>query len=284
MNKKRRTVLYILLIIILICALYLIWNEIHSNKKEEEAFDDLKQIVTQEATDKTEEKDAVKTMKETKPERNIVETNISKFESKTEDTSKEIAELTEETEHVPERNITALTELNKDCIGWVYAVDTYINYPVMHTPEDPEKYLRIDFYEEDSHAGVPFMDYRCTVESDNILLYGHNMKTSSMFSQVDNYIKESYRDAHPTIEFETLDGCKRYTVFAAAIVGAADDWYQFTDAQTQEEYDEMISYIKSIALYPTNIIPQYGQQLITLSTCDYSKDDARFIVVAVSEE
>ncbi len=278
---------YIVLLSIFLLSAFMIWREVSSREEDKEIFEELKQIVkSEEKTDiyeeytKTDEKSADKLDKGSNKASNESRVNneIEKVQA-VEDQNTE----SEETP-VPERNLSILLEQNRDCIGWVYIPNTELDYPVMHTPSDPEKYLRRNFYGKYSHSGVPFADGRCSMDSDNVLLYGHNMKNRTMFSLVDNYADQAYYELHPTLEFETSHGCKEYTIFVAAVVGASDMWYQFTDAKTQEAYDAMIDYIRSIALYDTGLIPEYGTQLITLSTCDYSQDESRFIIVAAENK
>lgn len=72
-------------------------------------------------------------------------------------------------------DIAALKEKNPDCIGWVRVPGTDIDYPIMWTPSDLEHYLHLDFYGSCSDYGVPFLDHRCDLDRDNIILYGHNM-------------------------------------------------------------------------------------------------------------
>ena len=179
------------------------------------------------------------------------------------------------------RNLQPLFKRNSDCVGWVYIAGTKINYPVMHTPEEPGRYLKKNFDGKKSAAGVPFLDYRCTLRSDNLIIYGHNMKSGTMFAAITKYKKADYYAAHPTIEFETAEGVKQYQIFAAVRLKMDDSWYDFHIAKTEEEYQQQIARIKEMALYDTGITPAYGQQMITLSTCHGAKTEDRMILVAV---
>lgn len=105
-----------------------------------------------------------------------------------------------------------------------------------------------------------------------------------MFADIVKYKEQAFRDRHPIIEWETVAGCLSYEVFAAAQIDKADKWFGFTDASSLAEYDQMVDYIVSASLYDTQIRPQYGQQLITLSTCYGSSDDGRLIIVAVKTQ
>ena len=113
------------------------------------------------------------------------------------------------------RNLTPLFEANGDCIGWICIPNTAVNYPVMFTPEESQKYLRKNFEGEYSVSGVPFFDGASTPECDNLIVYGHNMKNGTMFSEVTQYRNKAYWEEHPCIEFETAGGLRIYQVFAA---------------------------------------------------------------------
>lgn len=88
------------------------------------------------------------------------------------------------------RNLTPLFEQNADCLGWICIPDTSVNYPVMHTPQEPEKYLRRNFESEYSVSGVPFLEGTSLLNDTNLIIYGHNMKNGTMFSDVTAVILE----------------------------------------------------------------------------------------------
>ena len=196
-----------------------------------------------------------------------------------EQTESEQAEPTEEP--AAERNISALIAANTDCIGWISIDGTNISYPVMHTPNDPQKYLRRSFHGQYSQSGVPFLDRRCSMDSDNLIIYGHNMKNGTMFSSLRNYTDPAFCAAHPVIEFQTADGMEKYMVFAVAAVQKTDTWYSFIHAADSTDFTEQTAAFLQKSLYDTGITPVYGQQIITLSTCYGSGKNGRLIVAAV---
>lgn len=124
-----------------------------------------------------------------------------------------------------ERNIQALITENADCIGWLSIDGTNISYPVMHTPSDPQKYLRRNFYGKYSQSGVPFLDGRCGTDGGNLIIYGHNMKNGTMFSDLKKYLNTDFLNAHRTVKFETADGVKTFTVTEVLKTNTADPWY-----------------------------------------------------------
>ena len=176
-------------------------------------------------------------------------------------------------------DFSGLKELNPDCIGWLCIPGTQIDYPVMFTPEEPQRYLRRSFYVAYSQSGVPFLDYRCD-ENSNLILYGHNMRNGTMFGNLTGYTDANFAAEHPVIELQTAAGLSRYTVFAVAAVQKTDPWYDFIEASSSAGFDEQVADLLCKACYKTGIIPAYGQQLLTLSTC-YGGGNGRLIVAAV---
>ncbi len=179
---------------------------------------------------------------------------------------------------------------NNDLAGWIKIPDTVVDYPVMYTPEDGEFYLYRTFekQEDPTKEGCLFIDKHNTLEprDDNLLIHGHNMKNGSMFHTLLDYLDEAFYKEHPVIEFSTLYSADRYeivSVFLSKVYNKDDNvfkFYQFYDAKTKEEFDGFLTNIKQLELYPTGITPEYGDELITLSTCEYSQDDGRIAVVA----
>ncbi len=154
------------------------------------------------------------------------------------------------------RNIPLLQEMNSDCVGWIYIKGTKVNYPVMYTPKNPEKYLKRNFYGNSSGSGVPFIDSRCTLKSANIIIYGHNMKNQTMFGGLRKYLNASYLASHPTIEFETANGLTYYKIIDVRKTDVFDDWFTHNLSGKRD-----------------------GKEYITLSTCYGSKKTARLLVI-----
>ena len=200
-------------------------------------------------------------------------------------------ETTSETtiEPLPPEVLPQYAELaaqNPEMVGWLRIEDTMLDYPVMHTPEEPEKYLHTNFDGEYSYPGVPFLDGSCTMDSDNLLIYGHNMPNGTMFRSLLKYQEKNYWQAHPTIHFDSLYEEQEYEILAAfydRVYYKTEDvfkFYQFIDAEDEADFDNAVSQFKSKALYDTGVDAAYGDKLITLVTCAYHTDNGRFVVVA----
>lgn len=187
-------------------------------------------------------------------------------------------------EEYAERDISAVLSQNSECIGWIYIGNTVINYPVMHTPDNPEKYLHLSFYGKYSYSGTPFLDSTCNADSCmNSIIYAHNMKNGTMFHQLKRYRNSAYTAENPIIEYQTANGIKKYRIFAVCDVEGNDSWYNFTGSVDENTYKAKIEYIKSKALFETGITPVYPQNLITLSTCRDGTDSGRLLVIGVEE-
>lgn len=181
-----------------------------------------------------------------------------------------------------------LIEKNKTLIGWIKIDDTYIDYPVMQAA-DNEYYLSHNFNQENDNNGCIFIDYRSDfVNRDtNLILYGHNMKSGRMFGSLRNYQDEEYYLEHSTIQFDTIYEKGTYEimyVFHGQIYNEEDiefKYYEFLDADSEVEFEYYIDSMEKISLYDTGVTASYGDQLLTLSTCDSSGDySTRFVVVA----
>lgn len=183
---------------------------------------------------------------------------------------------------------TAVYEQNHDMVGWIYIADTRINYPVMQSPDDPNFYLKHSFDKSSSNHGCPYVNANCDISkpSDNLIIYGHRMKDGSMFADLDKFTDKSFWEKHKTITFNTLTQRQTYEIIAvfkvATGTGSTSEfkYYSFTDASSTEEFEDYISRAKSKALYDTGITAEYGDKLLTLSTCEYSNHNGRLVVVA----
>ena len=182
-----------------------------------------------------------------------------------------------------------LYQQNTDFFGWIKIPGTKVDYPVMHSPDEAERYLHADFNRNYSYAGTPFLKATCTADSDNLLIYGHNMLDGSMFRSLLKYENKSYWEEHPTIQFNTLYEEQEFEILAAFYdrvyykTETVFKFYQFIDAEDEADFDYAVSQFKEKSLYDTGITAEYGDQLITLITCAYHTSNGRFVVVAVKK-
>ncbi len=204
-----------------------------------------------------------------------------------EEAGEPVEELPTEPEEPLLEKYAALYEENHDLIGWLSIEGMVIDYPVMQC-EDDEYYLHHDFYGNDSKYGCLYVRNVADVDTPgtNFIIYGHNMKDGSMFGDLDLYRRESFCREHPIISFDTLYEERTYevlAVFRSQVYHSGEDafkYYQFYEAQTQEEFAYFYENIKALALYDTGVTAEFGDTFLTLSTCAYHVEDGRFVVVA----
>ena len=177
---------------------------------------------------------------------------------------------------------------NSDMVGWILIEGTGIDYPVMQTPADPNYYLKHDFERNYTDYGCPFMQADCDAlcPSDNLIIYGHNMKDGSMFADLAKYRSKDFWQSHKTVWFDTALGSSAYEIFTVihttvqADAADAFPFYRFVNAASPEEYADYVSICQARALYDTGIFAEYGDKLLTLSTCDNITDNGRLLVIA----
>lgn len=155
MRKISLAAVSVLLSALLVLSGFMIYKELSDRQKEKEDFAELAELV-----------------QITPPEPQLPDETPSPTDN--------------EPEPAHKRDLAPLFAQNSDCVGWLCIPDTVVDYPVMHTPENPQKYLRRNFYGEYSQSGTPFLDSRCGMDSDNLIIYGHNMRNDTMFGSLQN--------------------------------------------------------------------------------------------------
>lgn len=176
---------------------------------------------------------------------------------------------------------------NKKLIGWLQIDDTNIDYPVMQTVNN-EYYLDHNFNQEYDKNGSLFLDAACDVvnRNTNLIIYGHHMKSGKMFGNLNSYSSKEYCEKHSTIRFDTIYEKGLYQVmyvFRSRIFNEDEvvfKYYKFLDAASEKEFSSNMQEMAAISLYDTGVTAVYGDELLTLSTCDSSEQDGRFVVVA----
>lgn len=192
--------------------------------------------------------------------------------------------LTLEDSNIPLRHdLTALQAKNPDCVGWLNIPDTGIDYPIMHTPEEPERYLRRDFYGNSASGGTPFLDGRNTaqVEGQNQVIYGHNMLDGSMFKPIVQYLEPNFRQTHQDIYLELGGAQYRYQVLAVLETTVESPVYRYTDLRDPAAESDFRSALFDAANLD---VIHHTEGYLTLSTCGDWGGDTRVLVVAGLQE
>lgn len=262
MSKKRKVAIALLVLVILGAVSYL-GIEAYKLYKQKEKYEALAQFLMENTTNNNQQK-------------------------------VEIENIMEQPQVIVTSRMEKVRELNKnnsDIVGWIEIPDTTINYPVLKGT-DNSYYLNHDYEKNFSALGSIFLDKDVDIEkpSTNLLMYGHRNKSNMMFEHVYKYRSEAFYKEHSNIRLTTLNSDSEYTIIGAMYAksyefnedldGSAFKFYNFIEANNEEEFDNYINNIKSNSVYNIDETAKYGDQLITLCTCEYSQKNGRFIVVA----
>ena len=277
-SKGIQVIIYLLLTILIVLSLIYIINFF---SLKQEAKEQSKLLNTIDIYEKENAKEVAQTISEDKEEK--VE---SELEEKGEIISTEnTEEQNEETERMLQ--VKQLQEQNADIVGWLEIENTNINYPVLQGT-DNSYYMTHNYKKENSKNGSIFLDanYNWNIPSNNLLIYGHNLGNGMMFQELLKYEKESFYQEHPIIRFTTAEEDAEYEIisaFKSRVYHKSEKnvfrYYFFLNSESEEEYREFVKNAKNASLYPIDVTANYGDQLITLSTCSYYVQDGRFAVV-----
>lgn len=280
--------LAIFITVFLLCGKY-IWDYIRESRQQAEYYDDLSQLVDQNRPSRPKPTFPPATEPQpSDPSQTVPDpfdpTGPSKPSEPTEPSAPTEPPVPTEPTILPEYQ--ELYNLNNHLVGWITIPDTKIDYPVVQSPDKPDFYLNHDYGKKWSAAGCIYAREECDIftPSDNITLYGHHMKNGSMFAQLDKYKKKSFWQDHQLFYFDTLYERHTYQVFAVfkttANLGEGFTYHLFDDAANKEEFDAFIAQVHKLQFYNTGVTAEYGDKLLTLSTCEYTQDNGRFVVVA----
>ena len=195
-----------------------------------------------------------------------------------------VEELTQAPEITwPVVDFESLRIINEYVVGWLYCQDTVINYPVTQCKNN-RYFLHYRFDGVEHKAGCLFVDAanHPDFKDQNTIIYGHHMKNGSMFGTLTNYKKQAYYDEHPTMLFLTPKRNYVLRLFAGYVCAADGEAWQidFADASERAAWVD-----KAIAesTFESGIVPTASDRIMTLSTCSYEFDDARYVLLGILE-
>lgn len=179
-----------------------------------------------------------------------------------------------------------LVSENKDCFGFLEIPDTVMSYPVMFTPENYQKYLNLGMNEKFDIRGLPFMDGETKPgRSRNYILYGHNMLDGTSFGVLRDYLKQDFLDSHQYVFFNTAlsEGVYQVMYVCRSRIYAKDykgfKYYKCGGVLTEEQFNTYVTEMEKLALLKTGVTATWGDELISLSTCDHYVTNGRLIIV-----
>ena len=170
-----------------------------------------------------------------------------------------------------------------NCIGWLRIEGTAINYPVMQSKNDPDFYLHHAVSGEYSFAGVPYLDYRCEVGvSNHLVIYGHNMKNGTMFHNLRYYASRDFWQSHRRISLTTVNGQAEYEVMAVIQYNTNRESFRYNSYTNLNAgtFQWFLQQIQSRQIFETGVTASFGDELLTLSTCDWTYESGRLLVIA----
>lgn len=192
--------------------------------------------------------------------------------------------LAPETEpYISPVDFDALWAINPDVVGWIYIPDTNINYPILQG-ETNDTYLYHLINGKYNHSGSIFMDYRNTPDytDQNTILYGHHMGDGSMFADIVKFKRQSYYDSHPIGYLFTPERTYELVFFTSYVTDISDVSWRMNFSST-EDYADWLGNSAARSEFSSGILPTLSDQILTLSTCTYEYDDARFILAAIMQ-
>ena len=213
----------------------------------------------------------------------LSETYVSVAQEPQKDTTSDAVEVDESAADKEVCPITVdfnnLLATNKDVCAWIYSPDTVINYVVVQG-EDNNNYLHHKLDGTYNASGTLFIDCECSpnFSGANTIIYGHNMKDGSMFASLHNYVDQSYYDAHPIMYISTPAGDYKLEIFSCFTCDFDADTYTLSFA-SEAEYSAFLNKMVSQSNVKTNVSVDSSERIVTLSTCTYEYDNARYVVM-----
>lgn len=250
--KKLKKIIYPVCLIILVFACWNLWKIKESTRQTKELYDKLAQ-----------------------------QTSEPQFDTK--------VEISQKNSFGINTKIQKLQQQNEELVGWLKIDGTVIDYPVMQTAADNDYYLTHDFERNDNVHGTPFLDVNCSLEtSDNLIIYGHHMKDGTMFQNLMLYRDAAFCTSNEWILWDTLEESTRYRVVFVIVISKIETetfpYYDYVDLSDKDRYQEFLDGCSKYAVWKSNELPHPGTKLLTLSTCEYSKEDGRLVIVAAADD
>lgn len=255
MKKKKLTIILSVLMIVLLCVFvysgYKIYSTMHSYSVAKKEYDSMSNQYTQ-----TLERTEIKKEDEEKPEEKPVEVSpiVVDFD--------------------------ALSVNSSDIVGWIYSEGTVINYPVVKGV-DNDFYLSHFMDGSWNPNGTIFLDFAGERDFScrNNIIYGHNMNDGSMFRSITGYSGQEYYEQHPVMYLNTPTQDYKLEIFSAYITPF--DSYTYTYAfENEDVYAAYLNQVQLWSLIDTPVTVTDSDRIVTLSTCTYEFENARFVVQA----
>lgn len=181
-----------------------------------------------------------------------------------------------------------LYSMYPDLVGWLKIEDTPMDYPVMQDRTGGEFYLKHDFEGRDDNKGSLFVSADAKIDplDKNLVIFGHNVSDGSQFGELDRYLDKKFYKKHPTITFDTLYETGTYQIVAVVKTHVKTKeeegfrYYWFRNYKNRGEFQNLLDFVEENQLYDTGEHLSYGDTTIMLSTCEYTVNNGRLVVIA----
>lgn len=172
-----------------------------------------------------------------------------------------------------------LKEINPEIVGWIKGEGTGIDYPVMQA-DNNSYYLKHLYNGEYNDSGSIFMDYRCSADfSDkNTVLYGHHMRNSTMFGDLEKYRDQEFYEDNPTITVFTPEGDYLIELISGTVEDGTYEFVRF-DLENNDSFLNYMEGLRSRSTFISDVEVQIDDQIIALCTCTYEWNNARYMVI-----
>ncbi len=179
-----------------------------------------------------------------------------------------------------EIDFDGIKEINEDVIGWIKIPNTKVDYPILQG-KDNEFYLDRNINKEKSRHGSIFMDYRNVSDGSDrhTIIYGHQTSDGSMFTSLNKFKDESFLKNNNVFKIKLINNTYTYEIFSAYVTDTSF-YYIMTNFRSDESFVSYINQLKNKSYFNSDIILSEDDKVLTLSTCSYEFDNARFVIHA----
>ncbi len=290
-DKILNRIIYLILILIIVLSSVYIAKSFASKREAEKERDLLNSVDVGEEVREESDKISIEGINNKNADEDTSYEAKNENSTEQEKSEKEILKEKEVESDKRKAQVAKLKEDYKNIVGWIEIEDTNISYPVVQG-KDNEFYLTHDYKGDKAERGAIFLDseYNWNIEGNNLMIYGHYMINNEMFTDLTKYVKEDFYKEHPVIRFTTEKEDTEYeiiAVFRSKVYNKSEDvfkYYNFMNSESEKEYNNFVKNIKEGSIYEIEETAEYGDQLITLTTCSYYTEDGRFVVVGRKNE
>ena len=182
-----------------------------------------------------------------------------------------------------EINYDELNSINNDAAAWLYCPNTVIDYPVMKANDYSYYLTRLPDGTQNANGSL-FIDYNCASDFSGKLtvIYGHHMKSGSMFGSLKRYKEQEYYDKHPFMYLYTEQGNYRVELIYSCVMSAGQ--WEERGFIYPENIGELLAYAADSTTFESGIAYEENNRLLVLSTCSYEFDNARFVVIGILKD